>query len=73
MFETLEDLNKTLPRPKMTGDPERDLLIRERYIRNGKILRSEAFACMGRALIKTLKHVWQQLPAPGYLPRSHQA
>lgn len=73
MFETIQDLNKTLPRPKMTGDPERDLLIREQYINNGKIMRSEAFACMGRSLAKMLKKIWHRLPVPGHVPHSHRA
>lgn len=71
MFETLEDLNKTLPRPQMDGNPQHDLLVQERYISNAKTLRSEAFACIGRSLVKAVKHSWRQLTTWDRQPHAH--
>ena len=73
MFETVDALNKALPNPAMTGDPHRDLRIREHYIARAKTLRSEAFACLGRSFAKRVRRGWDQLSAPSLPPRSHQA
>ena len=72
MFETLDDLNRTLPQPKLTGDIKHDFLAREQYISNAKKLRSEAFASLVRSLAKTVHHAWSQLTAPRLPVRSQQ-
>ncbi len=71
MFETLEDLNRTLPRPQVNGNHDHDLLIQERYISNAKALRSEAFACIARSLIKAVRHPWRQLTTWDRQPHTH--
>ena len=45
MFETVEKLSKTLPRPAVTGDTHRDAQIQRQYMMNAMRMRSEAFAC----------------------------
>jgi len=51
MFEPVNDLAKHLPRPNWTGDPVNDMRVAEQHIANGRVLRSEAFRCLGRGLL----------------------
>ncbi|MGH1477854.1 MAG: hypothetical protein ACRBM6_03860 [Geminicoccales bacterium] len=73
MFETLEELNRRLTRPKLTGDGEHDLMVRQYYIANAKTMRSEAFACLGRSMVKSLKKAWFRLTHPGFPVQSRHA
>lgn len=71
MFETLDQLNRTLPKPEMTGNVRDDIWARERYISNAKALRSEAFACLARSMASTVRRAWSQVTTPHMLQRSH--
>ncbi len=73
MFETVETLNRKLPRPKLTGEPVHDQQVRDLYIDHAKIMRSEAFACMARSIVKALRNGWYQLTMPIFPSRSHHA
>ena len=55
MFETVNHLATRLPKPVWTGDPMNDREAMEQHIANGKRLRSEAFRCLGRALIASIR------------------
>ena len=72
MFETLDDLNRRLPQPKLTGDIKYDFLAREQYISNAKKLRSEALASLVRSIAKKVHQAWSQLTAPRLPARSQQ-
>lgn len=72
MFESLEDLSKRLPRPQLTGDWWHDQQVHEQYIANAKQMRSEAMACIGRALVQVLISGWRRLSAPVVNSHSHQ-
>lgn len=73
MFETVEQLNRRLPRPQMTGDARHDQDVRNHYIAQAKILQSEAFASMVRSVAKALGSMWNALSQAGYRRHSHHA
>lgn len=73
MFESVNELNRRLPRPAMTGDPHYDRHVQDLYVSNGRLLRSEAFACLGRSFVKSLRGLWPRLPAPSHAPHAHRA
>lgn len=73
MFETVDDLNRRLPKPRIAGDQKYDLLVIEQHISNAKALRSEAFACMIRAAARRLRKTWRQVSVSHMPERSHQA
>jgi hypothetical protein len=73
MFETVEDLNRKLRRPAMTGEPAKDALARKVYIDNAHAMRSEAFACVARSMVKGLKKTWRQLTTSGHAPHTNRA
>ncbi len=73
MFEPVETLNRKLPRPKLTGEPEHDRQVRDLYIDHARVMRSEAFACMARSVVKAVRNGWHNLTMPILPSRSHQA
>ena len=73
MFETVNALSKRLPRPVLTGDPRKDHRLREQIMVNAKLLRSEAMACIGRAMLASLHQGWRWLTRPAAAPVSHRA
>lgn len=72
MFEPVEDLSRRLPHPKWTGDATSDWRVVERHIANGRLLRSEAFACLGRALIAKFRRGSERRTASFEGTPSHQ-
>ena len=64
MFESVNDLANRLPKPKWTGDPINDRRATEQHAANGKRLRSEAFRCLGRALMASIRGAIRQGSAP---------
>lgn len=73
MFESVNALSRRLPRSELTNDPRNDFRAREQYISNGRLLKSEAFACMVRALMAALRSGWHQVTRPALSSPSHQA
>ena len=59
MFEPVNDLAKRLPRPAMTGDAIKDGQITDVYLANARRMRSEAFACIGKALVRMVTQGWR--------------
>ena len=72
MFETVEQLNRNLPRPAVTGDPIQDRQAQERYISNAKALQSEAFACLARSVFSSLRNLWRHGTTWNRQPNAHQ-
>ena len=72
MFESVNDLAKRLPKPKWTGDPINDRQATEQHIANGKRLRNEAFRCLGRALMASIRSAMRQGSTPISGTPSHQ-
>ena len=73
MFENVDELSKTLPRPALTGDPIHDAEVQRRYIANAGIMRSAAFACIFRSMGKALGNAWRPLAAIGHMHHSRHA
>ncbi len=72
MFESVNALSRRLPHPVITGDPRRDGLARAQIMMNARRLQSEAFSCVGRAFLASLRQGWNRLARPVGAPASHQ-
>jgi len=73
MFEAVNELAKKLPRPPVTGNAVVDDQAREIYIGNARRMRSEAFACLGRAFVGLFVQGWRGLTVLSSKPAVHQA
>lgn len=71
MFDTVNELSRRLPRPVLTDDPASVAKARERYLANASLMRSEAVACLGRALWSSLRLGWHQITQPLTPPSRH--
>jgi hypothetical protein len=73
MFDPVNDLAKRLPRPAMTGDAIKDGQIVDVYVANARRMRSEAFACMGKALVRVVTQGWRRTTSTPPRGVSYQA
>lgn len=73
MFDTVNALARKLPRPAMTGDPQKDRLVRGQLMANARLMQSEAVSCIGRALLASLRQGWSRMIRSITVRASHQA
>ncbi len=73
MFDSVNALARRLPHPVMTGDPRKDRQLRGQIMTNARLMQSEAVACVGRAVIASLRSAWHGMTRAILTPPSHQA